>query len=348
MMKNLTWRTFNFLLPLLFWAAVFSVLYFSGPENLPRDFRQQQQTHILFFNLLLVGIFYLHSYLIYPVREAKNGTLFYILILAATMIVYLSVNGLFRPQFPQLPMPQHQGMPLGPPPAPSPLIALFPFFFVVMASFCHRLYIDKSRRDKLDKERENIHLKTELDFLSSQISPHFLFNTLNTMVSMARKKSPQLESSLMSLSQLMRYMLYDTAGNRINLFEEIQYLKSYVDLQRVRFQEDVKVNLKMTGEFERAEIAPMLLIAFIENAFKHGIAALETPAIDISIGLDKNGRSLKMIVLNGVGSPSVSEKNGGIGLNNVKRRLQLLYPNQHELKVKQKGGTFMVMLQIEL
>src|SRR5687768_9939650 len=109
MIKNLTWRTFIFLFPLLFWGAIFSIRYFSGLEHLPPGFRQQYQMGMVFFDLMLVCIFYLHSYLIYPVREAKNGTLLYVIMLAGMMLVYLTLHGAFRPHFPNLPMPSVNG-----------------------------------------------------------------------------------------------------------------------------------------------------------------------------------------------------------------------------------------------
>ncbi|MGF1925604.1 MAG: sensor histidine kinase [Bacteroidia bacterium] len=342
MMKKLrTWRIFNFLLPLFFWVIIFSIPYFSGLDQLPPGFREHHARNMLFFNVILLVIFYLHTYVIYPLKDRKNGAWLYIAALSICMAIFLVLTGLF-------PVSAIRNNRFGPPPPPNNLMSLFPFFFVVMASFCYRLFIDKSRREKLVKERENIHLKTELDFLSSQISPHFLFNTLNTMVSMVRKKSPALESSLISLSQLMRYMLYDTNGNHINLLEEIQYLKSYINLQTIRFQDDVQINLKMIGDFQKAFIAPMLLIAFIENAFKHGIGSLSQPVIDISITLNKEGNSLTMIVVNTIGRTQDPDNSAGIGLNNVKRRLELLYPGQHLLQVKEKGDTFMVMLLIDL
>jgi len=350
MEKLKSWRLLNIFLPLLFWAIVFSIPYFSGLDHLPKGFREQHLRGMVLFNSLLIIIFYVHSYLIYPIRERKNGIFIYVFLLLICMAIYLLLNDLFRPDFPRNPAfaNNHNGQ-FGPPPPPNNLRSLFPFFFVIAVSFCYQLYLDKVKREKLIKERENIHLKTELNFLSSQISPHFMFNTLNTMVAMARKKSDALESSLISLSQLMRYMLYDHNGKPIDLSDEIEYLKSYINLQLIRFEDDVKVNVKLAGKFENFTIAPMLLIPFIENAFKHGIGNIHDPVIDISIILHEEQQLLKMMVVNNVSLvETIAEKSSGIGLNNVKRRLELLYPDHHLFYTKQKDNTFIAVLQISL
>ena len=349
MEKLKSWRLFNLLVPLLFLGLVFSLPYFSGFDNLPKEFREAHLKTMLLRNVLLTVIFYVHSYLIYPLREKKNGLLSYVLSLLICMGIYLAISSFLKPDFPKSPMMVASVKARFGPPPNNNLMPLFPFFFVIVVSFCYQLYVDKIRREKLIKERENIHLKTELDFLSSQISPHFMFNTLNTMVAMARKKSEDLEYSLINLSQLMRYMLYDTNGKPISLVNEIEYLKNYIDLQLIRFKDDVKVELQLTGMFGNYMIEPMLLIPFIENAFKHGIGNMENPVINISINIDQKERALKMTVINNVSSsPVITEKSSGIGLNNVKRRLELLYPDKHLFYTQQKDNTFIAMLQIAL
>lgn len=348
MKKLKSWPFFNAFAPLLFWVILFSLPYFSDVDHFPKEFREQHLRSMLISNTLLIIIFYVHSYLIYPVRERKNGLLIYISLVLVCMAIYLFTRDQFRPDFSKgnLPIPNGQNRPSLP---FLNIMVIFPFIFTIVASFCYQLYLEKLRSDKLVKERENIHLKTELAFLSSQISPHFMFNTLNTMVAMARKKSEALESALISLSRLMRYMLYETNGKPINLADEVEYLKSYVDLQLIRFEEDVEVTIKLDGKFENFMIEPMLLIPFIENAFKHGIGNIKDSIIEISIIVDENKRLLKMLVINNIAKTGTfSEKSSGIGLNNVKRRLELIYPGKHLLNTEQKNNTFMAMLQITL
>jgi LytS/YehU family sensor histidine kinase len=232
---------------------------------------------------------------------------------------------------------------------PGLFFSVFPFFLVIFGSYGYRLYIDKITQNNFIKELETVHLKTELDFLRSQISPHFMFNLMNTLVSMARKKSELMEPSLISLSQLMRYMLYDSDGDRISLDKEIEYLKNYINLQLLRFGDSLRLNLFLSGGFEGYHIEPMLLIPFVENAFKHGTAMTEDPIMDVAINVDEETRTLKLMVVNNISKrETVKDKNSGIGLTNVRRRLELLYPENHHISIEQRDSTFIVNLEINL
>ncbi|TCC97107.1 sensor histidine kinase [Pedobacter hiemivivus] len=349
-------RLLNALVPLLLWLVVLSLPFFSRVVNLPPEMRNGFLKSQLVTNSLLVVVFYVHTYLIYPVREKKYGTLIYLGLLLGCLGLFIVANNLLMPEMPRFARPNF------PPPRmmphgrmghgfmPGPPIALLPFAFVIMVSFCYRLYTDKQDRDRLIEERERIHLKTELEFLSSQISPHFMFNLLNTLVSMARKKSELLEPSLIRLSQLMRYMLYDNNAPQISLANEVAYLKNYINLQLLRFGDDVKINLYLSGAFERYTIAPMLLIPFVENAFKHGIGTLEDPIIDVLLSIPEDKDELHLMVVNGIAPQGISaqESSSGIGLANVRRRLELLYPNHYSFTIVQTEDTFTVKLQIDL
>lgn len=349
-------RLLNVLVPLLLWLIVMSLPFFSRIVNLPPEMRNGFLKSQLLTNSLLVVVFYAHTYFIYPVREKKNGLLAYICLLLGCLGIFIMANNFLMPEIPRFARP---GFPppgmmpdgkTGPGFMPGPPIAILPFAFVIMLSFCYRLYTDKQNRDQLIEERERIHLKTELEFLSSQISPHFMFNLLNTLVSMARKKSELLEPSLIRLSQLMRYMLYDNNAPQISLANEVEYLKNYINLQLLRFGDDVKINLYLSGPFERYTIAPMLLIPFVENAFKHGIGTLEEPIIDVLLSIPEDKDALHLIVVNGIAAQGISaqESSSGIGLANVRRRLELIYPNRHSFLIIQTADTFTVKLQIDL
>ncbi|EDM34485.1 signaling protein without kinase domain [Pedobacter sp. BAL39] len=316
--------------------------------------RNELLRSLLVSNFILIVIFYVHSYLIYPLRERRYGTITYVLLLFVCLAVFMLVNHLLMPP----PRFSGHGLPHPPPGmrpggpgwmGPGAFLGAAPFVFVVLVSFTYQLYLDKVKRDKRMEERENIHLKTELEFLSSQISPHFMFNLLNTLVSMARKKSELLEPSLIQLSQLMRYMLYDNNASQISLATEVEYLKNYISLQLLRFGDDIRLNLYLSGSFERYTIAPMLLIPFVENAFKHGTAMIHDPIIDVSLKISESGDMLELLVVNGIAPVTASAKgDSGIGLTNVRRRLDLLYPGKHEFVVGHKNNTFTVKLQIQL
>ena len=192
-------------------------------------------------------------------------------------------------------------------------------------------------------------LEMELKFLRSQISPHFLLNILTNLVSLARKKSENLESSLLMLSGLMRYMLYD-ADKKISLQQEVEYLESFVSLQKLRFERDVKImfNIELSPEQRNYCIEPMLLIPFIENAFKHGTGYVDHPAIDID--LTANNGDLFFRVKNKFDQETDTTKDemSGIGLNNVRSRLALLYPEKHNLVIQNNKNMFNITLTLKL
>jgi sensor histidine kinase YesM len=210
------------------------------------------------------------------------------------------------------------------------------------------MWSDKVRSEKLLMEKQQETLKTELSFLRSQISPHFVLNVLNNVVALVRLKSDYLEPTIMKLSSLMKYMLYETNEEKVLLKSEAEYLQSYIDLQQQRFGEKVKVNTHIQLDSEWYEIEPMLLIPFVENAFKHGVGLIEKPQIDISLQTINN--MLTFSVHNKFNNSVVEmkDKTSGIGLANVKRRLELLYGSGHLLSVKQKDDWFIVFLTINL
>jgi two-component system LytT family sensor kinase len=225
-----------------------------------------------------------------------------------------------------------------------------PSVIVFIISIIYRRIIDNIRFEREQKEKQARQLSAELKFLRSQISPHFLFNVLTNMVSLARKKSDQLEQSLIMLADLMRYMLYDTTKKKVELGKEIEYLDSYIALQKLRFSEDVEIDytIKHNEANEQYTIEPMLLIPFVENAFKHGTGYIKHPNISIKLLVDQG--SLVFEVLNNFDAKNDTSKdeNSGIGLNNVKARLNMLYKNDYSLKINDQDNLFHVILTLKL
>lgn len=175
-----------------------------------------------------------------------------------------------------------------------------------------------------------------------------MFNVLNNMVVLARKKSEQLEPSLFKLSSLLRYMLYETDEDKVLLDKEIEYLESYIDLQLQRFGSRVTVNKNFEISDKGLLIEPMLLIPFVENAFKHGTGLKQKG--EINICLKAHNSSLKFTVDNLHDPPmhEVKDKTSGIGLQNVKRRLDLLYKERHSLIIDDEDGYYSVVLKLKL
>ncbi len=228
------------------------------------------------------------------------------------------------------------------------LFNFFIYLFMLASSTAYTLIRDKIKADNLAQEKVNENLKTELSLLRSQVSPHFMFNVLNNMVSLARKQSDQLEPSLIKLSSLMRYMLYETDEDKVSLEKEIDYLQSYIDLQKQRFGKKLKVCVDMQSMDDQYQIEPMLLIPFVENAFKHGTGMIEDAQINILLRAEKH--QLLFTVSNKFNAVSneIKDKTSGIGLTNVTRRLNLLYGKRHELAITKDNDFFIVSLKLNL
>lgn len=203
-------------------------------------------------------------------------------------------------------------------------------------------------QEKRQREQKQERLQSELSFLRSQISPHFIFNILNSIVYLIRSKSELAEPVTLKLSELMRYMLYESDHAHIPLEKEVSYLKNYIELQQVRFEEDVDVRFTSEGEAAGQMIEPMLLIPFVENAFKHGVGMVQDPVIDIKLLITAGGLTLSV---QNKTTPDIAIQGGvgsGIGLKNVTRRLELLYPEKHQLTIKNENGWFSVLLSLTL
>jgi two-component system LytT family sensor kinase len=201
------------------------------------------------------------------------------------------------------------------------------------------------RNQNEKKALENAHLNAEVNFLKSQINPHFLFNTLNSIYSQAHNKSEHTEYSILKLSELLRYMLYESGELKVPLERDIMYLNNYIDLQRMRLSRKVNIHYNVEGQLEENTIAPLLLITFIENAFKHGISYTRASVINIDIKIFE--KTLTLLVSNPV-TETNSFTNGGVGLKNVARRLELLYAGNYLLDIVNNDHVHIVNLKINL
>ena len=225
-----------------------------------------------------------------------------------------------------------------------------PSIGIFIISCIYRIILDRIRFEKEQKERQASQLATELKFLRSQISPHFLFNVLTNLVSLARKRSDKLEPSLIMLSDLMRYMLYDTQGKKVELGTEIEYLNSYVELQKLRFGNDVDITSRIgASDRDRAQlIEPMLLIPFVENAFKHGVGFADRSRIDIQLTVDQGWMSFGVQNTFDKAFAGGKEESNGLGLKNVVSRLNLLYQDHYTLTIRDYDNLFDITLNLKL
>ena len=364
-MKRLTRLVSNrymiYAIHILFWMLLIFP-FLSGPYH-PADF-EQVKYRMIFNNSFLIVLFYFNAYYLYPQVFRKKGWPAYLLsvVLAVgvliAMSVYIQAKWMPLHHFSRFQEPGARRFPPADaefrdfPPTPRGPRGMFPFpmyLFIIGISFSYRLIADQNVEEKKRKEQETETLKTELNFLRSQISPHFMFNVLNTLVAMARKKSDLMEPSLIQLSTLMRYVLHESNYSRIPLSKELEYLKNYIELQSLRFGDDLNLVLDIAENTEGYEIEPMLLIPFVENAFKHGMGTGNETRLLVVLNMDTVLSRLHFRVENEVAPVNDSKDlSSGIGLKNVSRRLELLYKDKYTLSTMVENNIFIADLMIEM
>jgi len=328
------------LVHLLFWAAFLL---------LPLVFIDAYEDRIRFlrfwgYQIVLTAIYYYLNYLIFIPRILFRKKLaLYVLTLFLVLGLMMIVTHFYREILHNLGIYKHREEGFD---WKVVFIPLYPCILAFGISTFVRLTGQWMMGERHKQDLENEKLISELGFLKSQINPHFLFNTLNNICSLARKKSDETENALIKLSEIMRYMIDESKEDKVLLSKEIEYLNNYIELQRLRLSGKVKIEFTITGDPTTKMIDPLLLIPFVENAFKHGISYREEPLISISLKIHDSGLDfhIENTVFRSNGDRLPDEP--GIGLRNVRRRLDLLYPEKHDLRITEDGEKFRVDLTI--
>lgn len=220
--------------------------------------------------------------------------------------------------------------------------------YVVGLTMAVKLIIDWVRTQKRAIELERRNHETELSFLRSQVQPHFFFNTLNNLYSLTLDKSEKAPETVLKLSELMSYVIYKGKDKTVSLVEEVKHIQNYIDLERLRYGDKLDVSLSITGNIQGKYLPPLILMPFIENSFKHGIH-YKNGKIPIDITLDITGNRLSFRTEN----PKSAKKNqhvkaSGIGIQNTRRRLELLYGNDFQQEIVEEANSYILQLNIML
>ena len=210
--------------------------------------------------------------------------------------------------------------------------------------------IKKGIMDRLEiKEINQKQLETELSLLKAQVNPHFFFNTLNNLYSLSLSKSKKVPEVILKLSEMMRYVLESAKKQKVGLEQEIEFINSYISLERLRYTDNCDISFKTSGNLREKMIAPMILVTFVENAFKHGSCSpASKPYVHIKLNME--GNLMKFSVKNSIGEINNNGLNNSskTGLSNVRRRLDLLYPNRYRLDINKNSDSFEVYLELSL
>ncbi len=351
-------KLFLVLLQIVIWAAFIAVPYImvpqppenTTPETLMKFYGPQSDRaqnvflSSLLFNGLLIIFFYIHHRFLFDRFIVTRRLGAYIAIITCSYLGIYAVSYLFRSEFfPQLQL-FHSFFA-----ARDWIRALTWFLLVLLVSLGMKLLGQWRQAEQKAREIENERLRTELSFLHAQINPHFLFNSLNTIYSLALKKSDTAPSAILKLSQLLRYVVDEANHEKVPLAREVDYLNNYVELQKLRTASTLLTNFKIEGEIDSAQITPLLLLPFVENAFKYGVSNTENSPVDILLAMKGNEVifSVKNRKFRNEGFRD-DKNSSGIGINNVQRRLELVYPFKHQLKIDDTQEFFNVNLTINL
>ncbi len=327
-------KWFKIAIHILVWAVIIlsNYIFDYGDERVNRFRTLNAAT-----NIFRAGIFYFNAWVLVPkliYRKKYFTYLFSLIVLFFIMMLYHAAL------FPMLAPVKFNFL-------ASSAHNIIAFIITITVSTAFKLILDKSEEDIRTNEMLKENLKTEVSFLRSQISPHFIFNVLNNIVALVRLKSEELEPTVMKLSALMQYMLYET-DKKVTLKDEILYLENFIDLQKQRFGDYINITVNFKIPPQNLIIEPMLLICFVENAFKHGEGLIKDPMINIDLHCNKNKLFFNVQNKYNDLNNGAKDKTSGIGLVNVRRRLSLLYPGKHSLVINQSDGIFYVLLQIDL
>lgn len=339
---------------LVLWSVILLMPVFISNTDYGLNWSKVVHEWIRFLPFLIV--FLVHNYLLFPRFFIHNKQVFYY---SATIILIL-VAGLFADFVGDLfhIFPQDVMQMQAPPPPPGAPMGQDPWhkmlidnglvsILVVGFNAAIKLTVKWQDEEQKIKELEKEKLQSELAFLKNQVSPHFFMNTLNNIHALIDINSEAAKESVIKLSKLMRYLLYDSGEGKTTLAKEIEFIKSYVDLMKLRFTNKVSIQLSFPENVPNIEIPPMLFTSLVENAFKHGVSYQKESFIEIKMDIDKKFlflgiKNSKQNIQNGIDSP------GGIGMGNLKKRLELIYQNKYSLVQKEDKKSFEINIKLPI
>ncbi len=335
---------YRFAWHLLFWVVVFVVywLIYAGYQD---RYREEFIMNLYVLPARMIGVYSL-IYLILPLATRKKQFVLFGILVAVHAIFYGFL--IYITFYIVNPYPEFYDFSKQPIFNWSKILTksvsdyALPVFAAIIVLF-KKWYLDELFRKKLAEEK----LEAELNFLKAQVHPHFLFNTLNNLYALTLTKSDKTPDIVLKLSDLLDYMIYKSNDDYVPLEKELEIVEGYIELEKMRYNKRLDLHYNISGQVGGHEVAPLILLPFIENCFKHGASKdRSNPHIDIKLEISPDFLYLRALNSLPAKKDQEDQKNEGIGLKNVKRRLELLYPDQHELRIIEKKKEFTVELKI--
>ncbi len=325
---------------MVFWVLIFALMLMAGPDNNTSFMEVVRKVINLSFYMLVV---YVNLGYLIPRFLSQKNFMTYVLLLLAMVAVFTPIKVLmlyitYDEVDPQEFLIMNQQY-----------IFLL-LFLIAGGSTVIKIISDWQRHQRDRKELETQRMQSEIKFLKSQINPHFLFNTLNSLYALTLKKSDKAPEIVIKLSEMMRYMLYECNERRVPLQKEVNYIQNYLDMERLRQSGHADISFRVEGQVTDQTIAPLIFIPFLENSFKHGLNQQISEGY-VHVIMKVLGNKLLLRICNskaGKAPQPIDKPSGGIGLANVQRRLNLLYPLQYKLDIEENDTEHVVELSLDL
>jgi LytS/YehU family sensor histidine kinase len=322
-------RLVRILSHLLFWLFWIGLYWYQNDQLEIRQF-----TYWLIILLVLATVIYVNLYVLFPLLFFKKRTIHYFIYIVGLILFGSTVIFLIIPDNSSLYLPFGQNV-------------LNVSFFVLISSTL-KILTEYLNKQNLLMDAETRQVKTELSLLKSQVNPHFLFNTLNNLYGLiVQKENEKAAELILKLSDLMRYLLESSKAEKVSLRKEIKFLEDYLLLERVRLSPQVDIRLEVAGMEHDLQVAPLLFIPMVENAFKHGLQSISISSF-AHFSLSVQGTDLYFEAHNSVGASATHETKSGTGLQNLQKRLELLYPGKHQLVVDTGNFHFKITMHLQL
>ena len=338
-------KAITIIIQILVWTGLLLFpLIFSPPS--PSGFDRSlnnNSTEITINFLLLIGFYYFNYYLLIPRYYLKKKTATYIFSVIGSLVTYSLISNIFAytSHIQRINEFNHKPPQFGP--------SILFFVVILFVSLGLRINFEWKRSEEEKNKIEKEKLNAELSYLKAQVNPHFLFNTLNIIYTLATTRSDQTAEAVMKLSKLMRYVIIDVQAPFVPIEKEIGYIENFIELHRLRLAKNNQINFLVSGIQDGLQISPFLLIPFVENAIKHGTSTIEPMIIDISLALALSNNELQFSVKND--KLNVNPQNydsTGVGNENTRKRLEMIYKKNHTLHITETDKTYEVKLNIVL
>jgi two-component system, LytTR family, sensor kinase len=336
------------------WACflMLPIFFYPRPKDSSLVPEQAFSLYFVLSNFFYIAFYYLNANLLIPRLLLQKKTISYVLLILLLLIFFGTFPRIYQYFFGDIQRfttsirPASRTRNLRPPILYPGSIAIFLLVFIFSTGI--KVVSQWLKTERRNKEIEHEKLQTELSFLKAQINPHFLFNTLNNIYSLAADRSEQTAAAVMKLSSIMRYVLNEAKNDFVPLEKEIEFTSHYIQLQKIRITDRTTVDFTIQGDPTGKQISPLLFLPFIENAFKYGVSTRAISPILILLNIEDGSVHLEVKNDKHPGNLLKSANNTGIGINNTRRRLDLIYHNRYSLETASSENHFCVNLKINL